>query len=54
MATPQAVGGGAAHAEAQKALLGLIMSQAFGNQTVPLLRTMLAGKTPNVVIGVLY
>ena len=49
MATPQAAGGGAAHAEALQALLGSLMSQAFGNQTVPLLRTVLAGKTPNVV-----
>ena len=49
MATPQAAGGGAAHAEALQALLGSLMSQAFGNQTVPLLRTVLVGKIPNVV-----
>ena len=49
MATLQTAGGGAAHAETLQALLGSLMSQAFGNQTVPLLRTVLAGKTPNVV-----
>lgn len=41
--------GNHAQAKAMKALLGNLMKQAFGNQTVPSLRTIMAGKPPPVV-----
>ena len=49
MASLQAAGGGGANAAALQALLGTLMSQAFGGQAVPKLRGLLAGKPATVV-----
>ena len=43
-------GAGGAQAEALHALLGTLMSQAFGNKTTPTLRSLLAGK-PNTIVS---
>lgn len=42
-------GGGGAQAAALQALLGDLMSQAFGNKPMPTLRGLLAGKPPTAV-----
>jgi myosin heavy subunit/predicted transcriptional regulator len=43
-------GAGGAQASALQALLGPLMAQAFGNQTSPTLRSLLAGK-PSTIVG---